>query len=280
MIRRCLLTIACTLIAATPAAPQSTATVVDVTAQLITPPRATVTVRYLALAVSNPTAAVILFAGGNGLLNIDGNGSIHTGLRGNFLVRSRENFAKRGLFVAVVDTPGQVVIGGNVRMSANYAAAMARVISDVRTRAGVAKVWLIGTSTGTLSAVSIAARYPRPVRLPLSPPAGPPDGIVLASTQSFRVPGLCGKIVFDANLAAINVPALNAAHVQDKCRCSPAKLGQAVLNALTHSPAKEALRFSGGTAGSGDQCQAFTAHGFFGIEDAVVAAIADWIKTH
>ena len=121
-----------------------------------------VTVKYLALApTTRPGDAVILFAGGNGLLNLQPDGSIGTNLSGNFLVRSRDRFVKRNLFVAVVDTPNQVAIDGNVRLSSQYAQDMAHVIADVRNRIpDGAKVWLIGTSTGTMSAASIAARLP------------------------------------------------------------------------------------------------------------------------
>ena len=65
-----------------------------------------VTIKYLALRPkTEPRNAVILFAGGNGLLNLQPNGSIGTNLSGNFLVRSRDRFVLRNLFVAVVDTP-------------------------------------------------------------------------------------------------------------------------------------------------------------------------------
>ena len=67
-------------------------------------------------------------------LNLQPNGSIGTNLSGNFLVRSRDRFVQRDLFVAVVDTPNQVAIDGNVRLSAQYAQDMAHVIADVRTR--------------------------------------------------------------------------------------------------------------------------------------------------
>jgi hypothetical protein len=40
---------------------------------------------------------VMLFAGSNGYLNIGYDGSIGTSLAGNFLVRSRELFASKGL---------------------------------------------------------------------------------------------------------------------------------------------------------------------------------------
>ena len=160
----------------------------QVTSPVTVQVRSGVTIKYLALQSTTgakPSAAVILFAGGNGLLKLQPNGTIATGLRGNFLVRSRSKFAQKGLFVAVVDTPNQVQISGNVRLSAQYAADMGLVIQDVRGHlAAGGKVWLVGTSSGTLSTASIAARLPNLDKAKLRQP----DGIVLTSTQTNSLP--------------------------------------------------------------------------------------------
>jgi hypothetical protein len=242
-----------------------------------------VTVKYLALSPQNPKFgprdAVVLFAGGNGLLDLQPNGSIGN-LSGNFLVRSRDRFAQRNLFVAVVDTPNQVAIDGNVRLSAQYAEDMSRVIADVRKRARADQVWLVGTSAGTISAASIAARLPR-LMPPTSDNERRPDGIVLTATQSTLVKGLCGRTVFNAQLAAVNVPAFLAHHVADGCRCSPMSAAGKVLTALTGAPAKDSRKFSGGPPPkSPDPCMAMTPHGFLGIEDSVVEAIAEFVRKH
>ena len=260
-------------------------------AELITRPpppvvvkvRPGVTVKYLALKKpkTTPTNAVMLFAGGNGLLNLQPNGSIGTNLSGNFLVRSRDKFVQKDLFVAVVDTPNQVAIDGNVRLSSQYAQDMAHVIADVRTRIDKGgKVWLVGTSSGTISAASIAARLPR-----LTPPTKDnlrrPDGTILTATQTTLVKGLCGKTVFNAKLSAVNVPALVASHLADGCKCSPPKTSVKVIAALTGAPAKQNKTFSGGLPPkSKDPCMAFTPHGFLGVEDKVVDAIADFVGKH
>lgn len=242
-----------------------------------------VTVKYLALAKprTTPATAVILFAGGNSLLNLQPDGSIGTNLSGNFLVRSRDRFVQRNLFVAVVDTPNQVAIDGNVRLSAQYAQDMAHVIMDVRNHVTPGgKVWLIGTSTGTMSAASIAARLPR-----MTPPTKDnlrrADGIVLTSTQTNVVVGYCGRTVFNAQLSAVNVPSFVTHHLSDGCRCSPPKFAPKVVAALTGAPAKDLMTFSGGSPPkSKDPCMAMTPHGYLGIEDKVVGAIADWIAKH
>ena len=248
-----------------------------------------VTVKYLALQKGirkiKPASAVILFAGGNGLLNLQPDDTITTNLSQNFVVRSRARFAQDGLFVAVVDTPNQTVIAGDVRLSADYAAEMGAVIQEVRGHIrGGGKVWLVGTSSGTISAASIAARFPH-VNLkspfPSKINARRPDGIVLTSTQTTVVAGVCGKTVFDANLSAINVPVLVASHQSDVCGCSPPANAGNVIAALTGTRAKQSISFTGGGPPQDtDACQALTFHGFLGVENAVVDAIASWIASH
>src|SRR5262245_14240888 len=68
------------------------------------PTRAGVTQRFLLLSPEKPKAAVILFAGGHGGLQIQSDGKIKWGA-GNFLVRTRERFVDQGLMVAVIDAP-------------------------------------------------------------------------------------------------------------------------------------------------------------------------------
>jgi hypothetical protein len=247
-----------------------------------------VTVKYLALQRAlklKPKNAVVLFAGGNGLLNLQADDTIAPDLSQNFVVRSRAKFAQKGLFVAVVDTPNQIAIDGNVRLSADYADEMGAVIQNVRGHIGSGgKVWLVGTSTGTTSAASIAARFPHVKLTSLFPNkvnVRRPDGIVLTSTVTTVVTGVCGKTVFDANLSAINVPVLVASHQSDACGCSPPASAGNVIAALTGATAKQSISFTGGGPPQDtDACQALTFHGFLGVEEAVVDAIASWIASH
>ena len=234
-----------------------------------------VTVKYLELRGSEPPAStVILFAGGDGVLGLQPSGGIGTDLGLNFLIRSRERFVREGLAVAALDTASDLRKGmnGDIRLSAQHARDVARVIAALKQRIG-APVWLAGTSSGTISAASVAAR------LAQSEPR--PDGVVLTSTQSTLVQGLCGRTVYFAQLAAIRVPVLAVSHRNDGCPCSPgsAAAGAKLMAALSEASAKEHKIFSGGDPPlSKGPCLAQAPHGFFGIEDEVVKAIAEWIK--
>ena len=80
------------------AAAQQPPTVVDL------PTRPGVTQRMLVTPPPEPKATVILLAGGHGGLQLFQNGSFKWG-EGNFLVRSRQLFADKGLMAVVVDAP-------------------------------------------------------------------------------------------------------------------------------------------------------------------------------
>jgi hypothetical protein len=234
-----------------------------------------VSMKYLAVtAGGQPKAAVILLAGGNGALRLDAAGAFGSDLGGNFLVRSRGLFAREGLYVAALDTASdhQGGMNGAVRLSQQHADDLAKVIADVKKRAGV-PVWVVGTSAGTLSTANVGARLRGETR---------PRGVVLTSTMTQLAAQHCGKSVYDATLSAISVPVLVVSHSDDGCACSPgnAAVNNKLLAALGGAPAKEQKVFSGGNAPVSGPCDARAQHGYFGIEASVVKTIADWIKSH
>jgi hypothetical protein len=269
--------------------------------QVVTIGGGTTWVRYLLLAplpsyaAYRPTIAVMLFAGGNGRLGLTPEGAITTPLAENFLVRSRKLFAQHNLIVAVVDTPGAQPVSEATRWSEDYARIMTDVIGDLRSRTPVRKIWLVGTSSGTLSAASIAGLYPRYTTLPpISPRVVPnssrPDGVVLTASQTDEgqtSATTCTATIFDkpSRLPSINVPAYVAADRDDACPCSPPARSGEILKALKMTSARasglfppEGSKSHPGT--STNPCSANTPHGFYRIEDDVVAAIADWVNTH
>jgi len=233
-----------------------------------------VTVSYLGLvAPAKPSAAVVLLAGGQGLLSLGQAGSIGTDLRRNFLIRSRELFALQGFYVAALDAASDLDEGmnGAYRLSLRHARELGHVIAHLKGRLGV-PVWLVGTSSSTLSVASAGARLPA-ASLPR------PDGIVMTSSMTELTP-YCLKSVYDAPLSAIRGPVLVVSHRDDGCACTPgsAAAGSRLLAALTSASAKEHKVFNGGLPPVSGPCAARAPHGFFGIEDRVVKWIADWIR--
>ena len=224
-----------------------------------------VTQRVLLLTPGKPTAAVILFAGGDGFVGIDSTGNLQRG--GNFLVRSRQLFAEQGLVTAVIDAPSDMQAPPHLsgrRQTREHVADVGAVIAWLRQRHAV-PVWLVGTSRGTQSAAWVATQLP--------PASGGPDGIVLTATvlndpRSRAVPEMA--------LDRIRIPVLVAHHREDACRiCLFSDLPR-LMDRLTTPPRRELMVFEDGIS-EGDPCQARAYHGFNGIEREVVTRIAAWI---
>ncbi len=243
------------------AASETTPAVVDI------PTRPGITQRLLVLTPDAPKAAVVLFAGGHGGLQILPNGSMKWG-EGNFLVRTRQLFAAQGLLTVMIDAPsdrqGPPFLGG-FRQTAEHAADVKAVIAWLRTQAQL-PVWLIGTSRGTQSAGFLATALAG---------ADGPDGIVLTSSiladnKSRALPAM--------PLDQIRIPVLVVHHEQDGCLiCAFADM-PLLMDRLTSTPRKQLLTFTGGS-NVGDPCQAQAYHGFNGIEADVVQQVAAWLLT-
>jgi hypothetical protein len=234
------------------------------------------TMTYLGLAGrEKPAAAVVLMAGGKGVLRLAPGGSIGTDLRLNFLIRSRELFAGEGLYVAALDAASDREEGmnGAYRLSLQHAREIGQVIAHLKSRLGV-PVWLVGTSSSSLSIVNVAARLPV-ADLPR------PDGVVTTSSMTELTP-YCRKTVYEAPLSAVRGPILIVSHRHDGCECSPGSeaSGNRFTAALTGASAKEHRIFTGGLTPISGPCEARAPHGFYGIEERVVRSIADWIKAH
>lgn len=231
------------------------------------PTRPSVSQRMVVLSPQDPKAAVILFAGGHGGLQIFPNGSFKWG-EGNFLVRTRQLFADQGFLVAVVDAPSDrqspPYLSG-FRQRPEHVADIKAVIAWVREQAKV-PVWLVGTSRGTQSAAYIATE--------LNGPDGP-DGLVLSSTI---LTDDKGRPVPAMALGNLHIPVLVVHHEQDGCsHCSFSDV-PVLMEKLSSVPTKQLLSFKDGE-NHGDPCEALSHHGFNGLEREVVAQTATWILT-
>jgi hypothetical protein len=211
-----------------------------------------------------PVASVILFTGGPGILG----SARQPVLRGkNFLIRSRDKFAEAGFVVASVDVPSDHQEGlDNFRHTAEHAQDIAAVIAYLRQKASV-KVWLIGTSMGTISAANVAAGLK----------AGGADGLVLTSSivgQNARRAPVNALVDVDQ----IVIPTLVVHNKEDGCPICPFSIVPSFVERFTRAPRKELIAVSGGDPPQSDPCEALSRHGYLGIEGEVVGDIARWIK--
>ena len=83
----------------------------------------------------------------------------------------------------------------------------------------------------------------------------------------------------DLPLDRIRVPALVVAHEDDECWATPPGGAEWIAESLVNASRVEVKMFSGGDPPRSKPCQARSAHGFLGIEQKVVAAIAAFIKS-
>jgi pimeloyl-ACP methyl ester carboxylesterase len=228
-----------------------------------------VTQKFVLMKPTPATASVILFTGGNGVLSLSsdgfGNPVIGNSL-GNFLVRTRQDYVDRGIMVALIDVSSDNPNGiGLFRGSAEHAQDIAAVVAYMRQQVNL-PVWLVGTSAGSQSVANAAVR--------LTPGIG---GIVLTSSVTVASSTTVG--VLNMNLESIKVPAFVMAHAQDQCAFSPPADAQRIADRLTGAPAKLLTVLTGGAAPVSGPCDAYSQHGFFGIEAQAVEAITNFIKS-
>lgn len=220
---------------------------------------------FLLMDVEDAAATVILFAGGDGRLNLNPLG-FGGNLQANFLIRTRDFYTAHGIRVAIVDAPSDAASFPNFRLSEEHAQDIQTVISYLRHRFSD-PVWLVGTSAGTLSGANVASR--------LSGYDGP-DGLVLTSS----VLDAPGGSVFETNLASITVPTLVVHHELDACPATLFANVPALMAALTRANHLQLVSFTGGGPPVGGICESFHWHGYIGIEAQVTNTIADFILAH
>ena len=243
------------------------AAIAAASAELVTlPVRENITETYLLVADSAAPVEqiVLLFSGGSGQVKLR---SISTtpayAERGNFLVRTRYLWTTEGFAAAVVDVPTDHQSGGlddNFRLSQTHADDIAKVIADLRLRFPKAKLTLVGTSRGTVSAASIARYLPNAI-----------DKVVLSSTlfNASRNGGI-GLSSFD--FATIKAPVLFVHHADDGCGVTP------YSGARRQASSYPLITVHGGKPAESGECDPLAAHGYFGKEAETVNAIKSWIR--
>ena len=181
---------------------------------------------------------VLLIPGGSTLLKLGANGETRSG---NFVIRTRGMLVDAGLAVAYMDNP------------ADLSEAIQRL------RAIAKPVVVLSTSRGTIVAAQNAARLQM----------NGPDLLILTSPVTVGKDSLA-----QVNVSRIKIPTLVTTNDNDTCRASPPS-GAAHLAVLIGDNADYAHFAS--TELRSDPCDAFSPHGYLGIESDVLAKIVAWI---
>ncbi len=228
------------------------------------PSRPGITISVYALGPPGaPGADVIIFPGGDGIIGTQGD---------NFLLRTRAKYAAAGFLVVSVGMPSDHKDGltAKTRSTPEYAQDIAAVIAWIRQKNNK-PIWLIGTSTGTISAANVASR--------LTGAAGP-HGLIMTSTFVPPPSTNAPPIYTWVDLSAIAIPTLFVHNKEDGCRTSPFTNLQPLIDKVNHAPKKELITVSGGLPPTSEPCDALSRHGYLGLEDQVVGSIVNWIKAN
>jgi len=232
-------------------------------ADLVTlPTRPDVTQSYLLYVKpgSSPKAVAILFAGGDGNLRLTDRGA--TNLRGNFLVRSVDLLRDDEVAAAIVDAPSDLLqtgMGDGFRTGGDHVKDIGAVVADLRKRLPGARVFLVGTSKGTLSAAYGARALGDRI-----------DGVVLTSTVFTATRMGMGLAGFD--FRDIKAPLLFVHHVNDGCEvCCAYRETRWIRGDFP------VISVEGGDAPRSGPCDGLSAHGYIGLEGRVVEAIKGWM---
>jgi dienelactone hydrolase len=212
-------------------------------------------------------AVLVLLIGGDGTMGFTA-GQTNTGSP-NFVARNRNHFAAEGFVVAVVDAANDFNslpsgLRGH-RLGDAHRADLQAVMDDLRARYAGVPVWAVGHSRGTISAAVMGTSVNPPV-----------NGLVLAA--ALTGPDAIGEDLDGVALEAVTVPVLIVTHHDEQCLLTLPEDSRALQERLRAAEKLRFMRFSGGSRPISNPCDPLSPHGYFGIDQKVVEAIAKWIR--
>ncbi len=222
---------------------------------------------FLTSAPKELQAVAILFPGSGGTIRLRSEDGLPKFSAGNFLVRSRAEFVKRGVIAAIIDAPSDQQrgwgMGDEFRLGGEHLLDLTAVVADLNRRFPGRGVFLIGPSRGSISAAAAGARFGERV-------AGVvlPASVFRQTGRNSREPGI-GLSRFD--FSTIKAPLLFAHHVSDQCASTP------YGDAARYSEQFPLISVWGGPPPQSDPCEAFSQHGFLGKESETVEQIVNWM---
>jgi hypothetical protein len=234
------------------------------------------TQKFLLAVPAKPEGIVVLLPGGHGKINLTESFGypIINDYRKNFIVRTYQQYLGSGFVVALIDCPEEFKRDGFhwvLRGGKAHEKCISAVIDHCRNLFDI-PVWLVGTSSSTASVAFLGVSLRKKV-----------DGLVFTSSlthmkaKKFSLPE---NGILDCGLLMVDDPVFVAAHEKDACEATPASKSHMFKERLTNSPRVEIKIYSGGLPPRSGACDALSPHGFYGIENAVVGDIIQFIKTN
>jgi pimeloyl-ACP methyl ester carboxylesterase len=208
---------------------------------------------------------IALFPGYPGIMRLrEEDGQARFELRGNFRVRSRRHWLDEETVVLVVDAPSDqwATFTQRFRESPRYGMDVEALLKEVDRRYSVRDWTFVGTSEGSVSAFHAARMNPLLARRTIL------TASLFQSTQN-------GRGLSAVNWAELSAELLWVHHEDDPCPYTSYRDARE----FSKRSRKPLLTTRGGGPGRGAVCDAFTAHGFVGVEPETVMAMRSWVKT-
>lgn len=208
---------------------------------------------------------IAIFPGYPGILRLrEEEGRPVFNLGGNFLVRSRRHWLDDETLVLVVDAPSDTwgTFSQLFRETPRYGADVAALLAEVGRRHPVGEWTFVGTSEGSVSAFHAARMNPELAKR------------VILTASVFRW-GKNGPGLSDVSFDQLKMPLLWVHHADDPCNFTRYRDARE----FAQKSGAPLLTVRGGEGTRGDACEAFTAHGFVGMEKETVTTMRQWVKT-
>jgi len=190
----------------------------------------------------SPRYVLILMPGGAGTLNphINNEGKLQFDFAGNFLIRSRNRFCDTQFSTASTN-------------STESPERIEALINDLQKRFPKAQICMVGTSRSTYSTMGLAEKF---------------DGKIncIIHTASMN------------QIARFDTRKFKSRHLMVHHKNDPCHLTTYASTQSNHERYKTPLITMEGGSSTGDSCQAFSYHGFNGIEQQTIDQIKAWIR--
>jgi dienelactone hydrolase len=203
---------------------------------------------------AKPKAVVLLFIGGDGVLDLKPDGST---TKQNPLNRSAGLWQQYGINSVLVDSPYDLgdARRGNVRGKSQHLTRVESVVQYYKNKFNV-PIWIFGHSMGTVTAVQFANQGER---------SGAVAGIIIAGTH------------IGENLSNnFNKPVMAIHHQKEACAATPISASESIIKRRSKETKSELVMIDGGED-VGLPCMGLAYHGFNKVEDQMVGAAAKFI---
>ncbi|MFL6574311.1 MAG: alpha/beta fold hydrolase, partial [Burkholderiales bacterium] len=192
------------------------------------------------------------------------NGQAQYEQRGNFLVRARRHWLDDETLVAVLDAPSDqwATFSQDFRATPRYGSDIAAVLNQISKLYPVSDWTFVGTSEGSVSAFHAARMNPALAKR-----------VIL--TSSVFEPTNNGAGLSSAKFSELGAPLLWVHHEDDPCQYTRYRDAKRFAE-RSMSPL---VTVRGGGPEKGSACQAFSHHGYVGVEREAVLAMRSWVKT-